>query len=292
MIQICTVSDYNYIDKGLALFESLRLNSKDFILHYLCIDDKSYNLLQDIISEENFDNLKPLHINDLLQNDAVLENLRKTNYKYFCWCLASYFTNWLINKTSEDITYIDSDIYFHRPIKELLDKVEDNQIALFRHRQFSLSQPRPEGWFNVGVVHFKNKKLGRRVLKWWSDAVLHQKYPELSTCGDQKYLDNFMSMCPPELLFIDGDIGHGAPWQWQLYDMSEYLETGEIIYEGARQKLFFTHFSQFQYKIDGYTPSTMHHVYTKLSDYQQSGLKEIYDDYYNVLKRIRKNYNI
>ena len=37
MKNICTVSDNNYLIKGLTLYESLKESSKDFILHYLCI---------------------------------------------------------------------------------------------------------------------------------------------------------------------------------------------------------------------------------------------------------------
>ena len=43
MINLTTVSDYNYLTKGISLYESLLNSSNDFTLHYLCIDDKSYD---------------------------------------------------------------------------------------------------------------------------------------------------------------------------------------------------------------------------------------------------------
>ena len=36
--------DYNFLPKGLTLYESL-LKSKDFVLHYLCFDEKAYKKL-------------------------------------------------------------------------------------------------------------------------------------------------------------------------------------------------------------------------------------------------------
>jgi len=46
MKEICTVSDFNYLSKGLALYESLIEYSDNFILNYLCIDDKSFKILK------------------------------------------------------------------------------------------------------------------------------------------------------------------------------------------------------------------------------------------------------
>jgi len=99
-------------------------------------------------------------------------------------------------------------------------------------------------------------------------------------------------MCPDDLIFIDGEIGHGAPWQWQLFDFSDYEKDGSIIWEGKKQKLVFSHFSQFVMYEDSYEPTTMHFPYTPLSDYTtRKELKLIYDDYYNKLKLTKTKYN-
>ena len=288
MINLCTVSDINFLIKGLTLYESIISHNKDCILHYLCIDDESYSKLLDL----KIKNLKAYNVKDLLSKDNNLKSLKSWDYRYFCWSLASYFSNFLLETNDFDVTYIDSDIFFHQDIKILLDEIGTNEIGIFRHRQFPLSNERPEGFYNVGVVHFKNKEYGRSILKWWSDAVLHMKYPHLSTCGDQKYLDEFPKMCPQENIFIDGNIGHGAPWQWQLYDFSSYTTDGCITWGDKKQKLLFSHFSQFVMEENTYIPSTQHHIYTPLNSYAViPGLKNIYDDYYNKLKNIKIKYD-
>ena len=288
MKHLATVSDKNFLIKGLTLYESLIAKNNDFILHYLLIDQEVYENCKKLENE----NLKFYSASELIKKDTALNLLKEKSYKYFCWSLASYFSNYLLENNDFDITYIDSDIFFHQDIKILMDEIGDNQIGIFRHRQFPLNFNRPEGFYNVGVVHFKNKEHGKSVLKWWSDAVLHMKYPHLSTCGDQKYLDEFPNMCPRDYIFIDGNIGHGAPWQWQLYDFSDYENDGTIIWDGNKQKLSFSHFSQFVFNEDSYIPSTQHHMYTPLSSYKEiSGLKLIYDDYYNKLKEIKVKYN-
>lgn len=287
MINICTVSDNNYLLKGLTLFESLLSKETDFILHYLCIDDTSFELL----SKVNSVNLECYHVNDLCNKDEFLKKLREQEYKYFCWSLASYFQNELMSNLDKPILYIDSDIFLYESVSSLVEQFRNKDVAIFRHRQFPLESNRPEGLYNVGVVYFKNTKIGKKVLDWWKDGVLFKKYPHLSTCGDQKYLDEFPKLCNDDEIFIDGDVGHGAPWLWQLYDLSSVNEDGNIIWNGKKQKFFFSHFSQFEFHPSGYIPSQMHHNYTPLGEYRKNlHLKSIYDNYFKELKKTKEKY--
>lgn len=291
MQNICTLSDYNYLNKGLALYESLLKTKSKFKLYYLCLDHKSFQKLTELSLED----IIPINIDTFIDSDEKLKELKKDNW-YFCMSLASYFSNYLINiKGLESLLYIDSDIYFHRNINEFVNIFKEKEIAIFRHRQFKLNEERPEGLFNVGVVYFTNGKFGKKVLSWWSDAVLNKKYPHLATCGDQKYLDMFIQLMPENAIYIDGDVGHGAPWQWQLYDLSSYIEEGIILWENKKQILYFTHFSQFDFDKERlkYIPSTMHHIYTPLDYYNTNkDLKFIYDSYFSVLKEVKNKFNL
>jgi hypothetical protein len=288
MKNLCTVSDSEYLLKGLTMYESLLETSKNFVLHYLCIDEKSFNFLKDYQSS----NLIVYNCEFLIKNDKQLFLLKQTNYKYFCWSLSAYFTKYLVDKNITnltDITYIDSDILFHEDIQILYDNFADNDIGIFRHRHFDLNKNYPEGFYNVGVVYFKNSEIGRNVLHWWNDAVQYQKYPHLATCGDQKYLDEFPKLC--KNIYIDSNVGHGAPWLWQLYDFSEFEKSGNIIWNGEKQKLCFTHFSQFKMSNDSYIPSLQHHIYTPLNKYDEiKELKSIYNNYFNKMIKTQKKY--
>lgn len=287
MKNLCTVSDINYSIKGLTLFESLCEHSENFILHYLCIDEESYDFLKKYENEK----LSIYNVGDLINSDINLKNLRDSEYKYFCWSLASYFSNYLLKKNIDSITYIDSDIFFHQNIQIIFDEISNKDVGIFRHRQFKLNSYRPEGLYNVGVVFFKNSETGLKVSNWWKDAVLYKKYPRLSTCGDQKYLDEFPNLCYSNEIFVDGNIGHGAPWQWQLYNFDNYEKDGTIIWNEKKQKLIFSHFSQFEFTENEYIPSKMHHIYTPLSSYSNIlGLKKIYDEYYYKILLTKKKY--
>lgn len=288
MKNICTLSDKNYLLQGLALYDSLIKSSKNFTLHYLCLDNESYNKLTQI----NLPNLKPFDVRELINSDANLKHIYNTDYKYFCYSLATYFSNFLLNQGIDDIIYCDSDIYFHKDIKVLYDRFENKDVGIFKHRQFTYEMNRPEGAFNVGVVYLKNSTKGKYVSDWWTDAVMYRKYPNLTTCGDQKYLDEFPNICQENEIYIDGDVGHGAPWQWQLYDFKK-LNEGKVIYQNEEQEYVFSHFSQFKFnlKTEKFIHSYMHQPYTNDNKiFEIPELDNLYKEYFSVILKFNKEF--
>lgn len=288
MINVCALSDYNFLAKGLTLYESLVSKTDSIVLHYLCLDSKSFEAL----SKYECESLKVYRDSDF--SDETLQVLKQDDYKYYCYTLASYFTNYLMTSNVGDITYIDSDIYFYDDFNILLDEISDKEVGVFRHRQTPMHYNDGNGLFNVGVVHFKDTEIGRKPLAWWSDAVLYRKYPRLATCGDQKYLDAFLEL-PKDKLFIDGNIGHGAPWHWQLYGYSDFFKDNSIIWNGKNQKLLFSHFSEFSYNIkeNSFICSTRHHMFTPLEMYMKVGaLTAIHEDYFTNIKHVIKKYKL
>lgn len=287
--ELCTVSDKKFVAKGLAMYDSLCQTKSDFTLYFLCVDNDTYEIVDTIRDER----LLPLHINNLLKDNPALQHLRDTDHRYYLWSLASQFTDHMMKWCMRPMTYVDADIFFHQSVNSIIDKI-DRDVGVFRHRQFDIKWDHPSGKFNVGIVHFKYTNPGRALLNWWADVVLHKKYATtLGQCGDQKYLDAFYYN-GRDYLWIDGDIGHGAPWEWQLYDLASYLEDGCITWQGQKQKLAFTHFSQFQYNLeDGtYIPSTMHHIYTPMEMYGVSPLRNIYDNYFRMIQQAHRKYGI
>lgn len=282
---ITILCDYNYIYYAVTLILSLlnNTNNNGIIIHFLCLDEKTF----DIVSNLKKGNIICYREDCILTNDTIRE-IKNNNRQYYLWSLASQFSNYIMNTVNgESVMYIDSDIFFHKDIQILYDSFANKDIGIFRHRFEDENQLHESGKYNVGVVYFKNSDKGKYVLNWWADAVLYKKYKEdnLHLCGDQKYLDIFPILCDPGEIFIDSNIGHGAPWNWFMYDLSN-IDKYEIIYKNEIQPLVFTHFSKFKpnfnenrYSLESYT------IFTNNNElYNNEKLRSLHDEYFNQLK--------
>ncbi len=283
---ICILSDFNYLTYGITLIDSLlRTSSVPICIHYLCMDDKSYKILNTLYNN----NIVLYNENILLEKNKQLQLLKDTHYIYYLYTLSSEFTKYLIDvKKCESVTYIDSDICFHKDIQIIYNEIKNKDVGIFKHRfpEGLEHNAKLYGEFNVGVVYFKNSKKGREVLNWWNDAVLYKKYPELANCGDQQYLDMFPKMCSEDEIYIDDNIGHGAPWNWRSYSLDN-IDNYKVIYKGQKQPYVFSHFSKFKYNIKSntYTNSPVYNTYTNNGNvYHNKKLIKLHDEYFNNIK--------
>ena len=243
MRNYCTLSDSNYLKFGKALFKSLcDTSSENFVLYYLCLDDSSYEELMDYDIR-----LIPIKVNEVLSEYPNLQTYKDNSpYNYFCWSLASSFSRYLLEKKNlESIFYIDSDIFFYNDPKLIFEEIGDRSVGIIRHRHnTSISV---DGEFNVGVVYFKNDSSGLGCLQWWNDAIILGTNPEMSTCGDQKYLEGFIPRFGDDVCVIDETIAHGAPWNFRLYVYDHYDIDGSVVWGNKKQPLAFNHFSRVSY---------------------------------------------
>lgn len=276
MRHITTCADKNYLSKGIVMCKSVLRYDPSHTIHFLCLDEETY--MADF----------PENVVKYLWSDVVgkkYKHLRRMDYKLFCWSMASFFTNYIIQgltKSDKSVVYVDADICFYKSLRLLYSYCQYKDVGIFKHRQFDPNQNRIEGMYNVGVVYFANNPTGCRILKWWKDAVLAKEPKHLSTCGDQKYLEHFPKMTPN--IYIDHSIGHGAPWLWQLYDLSQ-IDKKQIIWNGQQQPLLFIHFSQFDYNKDSFVPSTAHLSYSNDNKVieENDKLLKYYREYHNNL---------
>ena len=294
MKHFTTLSDYNYLPLGLSLYESLKKSCmEDFVLYYLCLDEKTYDKISEIGNSKIF----PISLQKLMSENDDLSEYKKVEYREFVWMLASYFTYYiLITKKPKSISYIDADIYLYDDIQIMYDEIGDNSVGIIRHRHIPEDSNTIDGRYNVGIVYFKNDVIGRHCLDWWHDAVFYKKYPNLATCYDQKYLEAFSMMYPNNICVADKSFAHSAPWHHRLYDWSNLDEKNTIIWEGKEQKLLFNHFSRISFNVleNTYLPSggnySDHTLDFKVFEIPQ--VRRIHDEYFEEIKNTTKKYNL
>lgn len=244
MKHLCTLSDSKYILQGLALINSLKKHeNEDFTLYYLCMDNHIY----DTLNRFNIKNVVVITESDLFQENPELKTtkhriMQQSSSMYF-WGMAAYFIGYLLRKYPiENVLYIDSDIYFYSDLSTIYHEVGDKSCGIIKHRHNSVGNN--DGGYNVGIIYFKNNEIGRAINKWWLNGVFKGENPEYATCGDQKYLEGFApNFGVQNIAIIDEITGHGAPWNFRLYNYDQ-IEQGLIGYGPIMQKLVFNHFSR------------------------------------------------
>ena len=233
----CTLSDKKYLSQGMALIDSLeKVSSEDFSIYYLCLDDETYKKLE---KEKNVIPVKLETVED--SREQIKKYKQSVPYNEYCWSLASTFSRYLLELGLDSVMYVDSDIYFYQDPKIIYDELGDESIGIIRHRHNTSSSP--DGEFNVGIIFFKNDEQGKECLTWWNDCLLYRSRPDLATCGDQKYLEEFPKKW--KTCILDESFAHGAPWNYRLYVYDNFFRDGTVVWGDKIQPLVFNHFSRF-----------------------------------------------
>ena len=286
MKYFCSLSDSKYLSQGLCLFDSLlETVDDDFVLYYLCLDEDTYQRMQ-----SHSPLIKPIRLSKLEDRFYSLGRYKnKKPYNEYCWALASTFCYYLLDTLNvPEVLYIDSDIYFYKDPQIIFDELGAKSVGIIRHRHNTKDSP--DGEYNVGIVYFRNNEFGKGCLKWWNDAIIDEKYPELQTCGDQKYLERFIPLFGEEsVCVLDKTFAHGAPWNFRLYVYDEYHKDGNIIWGDKEQPLVFNHFSRLSYDDSGISPTSgMYADHTlNFGVFQIPVVKQFYIDYVTRLKEYK-----
>ena len=250
MRNLCTLSDKNYVAQGKALIRSLRQTcSYPFTMYYLFLDEETFNAL------EGYD-VERVRLETVEASRGEITHYKQMHpYNEYCWSLASTFCRYIFEKLGvADILYIDSDIYFYQDLKIIEEEQNNNSIGIIRHRHNTSSSP--DGEFNVGIIYFKNDEAGLACLRWWNDAILSGSHPQLATCGDQKYLEYFITGYQDKVTVLDKTFAHGAPWNFRLYVYDNFHTNGTVIWGNIEQPLVFNHFSRMKLEEGKISPTS------------------------------------
>lgn len=287
----CTLSNKKYLLQGIALAYSLFQHyKKDYKLYYLCLDSSSYDILTDLNTKYNF-NIIPIQVTDIEQSHPELLDLKVSNFSEYCFSFSSLLPLHIFNTYNESSTlYLDSDVYFYNSPELIFKEIGNKDVGMIRHRH--VGREHPAGEYNVNCVYFKNSTKAQKVLNWWYQAYQTKIPTNLSTCGDQKYLEGFENIISSEdIAIIDDLVGHGAPWNYQLYTYGDFKnEPKSITWEEKSQLLIFNHFSKFGFDLtkDYYSPTQNEHWgdlhYGKILNIPF--IFELHLNYYNILKSL------
>lgn len=239
MRHFCTYFDKRYLLQGLTLYRSLASCMGDFVLHVLCFDDPTHEILRKL----DLGNLRPVSLREFEAGDESLLAAKRNRslVEYYFTCSPSWPLYLLDRVSSVDlVTYLDSDLFFYSSPEPVFEEMGDRSILIVGHRfPKALRHMEINGVYNVGMVSFRNDANGRECLRWWRERCLEWCYDrrEDGRFADQKYLDDWPDRFRGVLVLRHKGAGL-APWNWMNYRIEPKGAGGTV--DG--EPLIFYHF--------------------------------------------------
>lgn len=283
MSVFCTLFDSKYIDKGLALYDSLCNVADDFRLYVFAFDQISYDILLDM----NLKNMVVINHIDF-ETERMLKVKKKRSPAEYCWTCTPITIDYVLKRFNESqCTYLDADLYFFSSPNELLQEIEktNNSVLITEHRfppdrmEAGLKE---SGTYCVQFNTFVNDENGQKVLQWWKERCLEWCHytKQGDKKGDQKYLENWTTVFDGvhTLIHLGGGV---APWNVKQYSLKE---TNDLIFtfKGTDFKLIFYHFQNIRY-----LPFMLVNINSGTNDRRVK--EKIYLPYLIHIERIRKS---
>lgn len=210
-----TVLDSNYIQYGISLYLSLQQNmsSNNYEFHIICIDKLAYNLL----SKLNLQYVIIHKLSDIESSDIKIARNNR-NYVEFCWTLASFSLNYVLNVLKHDyVIYLDADLFFLNSPENLLNKKADIIITPHDFDDENLHL-QVYGKYCVQFIGVKRSEKTSKLIQIWYSNVIDWCYCKLENnkFGDQKYLDNWVNEYH-EITFLETTGKTLGPWNIKKY---------------------------------------------------------------------------
>jgi hypothetical protein len=279
--ELCTYLDLQYLDKGIALFESLTRHLDDFHLRCVCFDDLSHAVLAELGDPR----LEPVHVAELERADPELLATRTQRSQLeYMWtatpCVVRYFRE---RDGLDEITYVDADIRFYADPTPAFEALAGGSVlitpASSSPQHYSKGLVRRTGLFIVQFMTFRSDEAGTEALDWWRERCLEWCYAryEDGKMGDQLYLDDWPTRFGGVRL-----LGHpGVLGPWCIESRAVAQGPDGITVDG--EPLLFFHFMGLRRYADGtYRPAAGRFRITA----EEKRL--IYDPYVERLAELRR----
>lgn len=285
----CTLFDSNYLDRGLALYHSMRKQIGIFRLYIFAFDESCYKVLSSMSLEGVI--LVPL---DEIMTDKLQRIREERTRAEFCWtCTSIVIEHVLLNYKEHVCTYIDADIYFFANPQDVIQEIVDCgcSVGLTPHRFERTYSSIREIYYNgktcIQFNTFFNNEDGITVLQNWKKDCIEWCYCryEDGKFGDQKYADGWKMKysCVHEAEHLGAGLG---PWNLYLYSYNGEKD-GKLwmSYRGKSFPLIFYHFEGMKFLDRG---RVFLNIWQCCAPKTRRKRKKIYGTYINELRTIRK----
>jgi len=233
MMNFCTLFDSYYLLKGLGLYLSLEKVTDDFHLYVMAFDKDCYNKLRSC----GFRHMT-VELSDNFETPELLAVKPTRTKAEYCWtCGPSVIHYFLTKYNLDEITYLDSDLFFLNDPHILKEEIGSSSIVI-TEQGISEENALRYGRYCVQYMMFKNDEDGMGALTWWRDKCIEWCFQimEPTRYADQKYIDEFPTRW--ENVCVLENKGAGiAPWNIHRYQYKE----NSLTFKGKEYPFVFYH---------------------------------------------------
>ncbi len=288
----CTLFDSNYLDKGLALYESMKTNLAEFTLYILAMDIKCEEILKDL----SYEYIKVINLSVFINQEELQRIYSERSKAEFCWTCTPHLRDYILKKYNVDsCRYVDADVYFYGDCSCLIEEMGQKPVQIVEHRFTRKIEDKiaekQSGKYCVEFNTFKNTKEGLRLLQWWKEKCRESCGTDMNNSmvfGDQKYLEHWENNKNVSILQNEG--GGVAPWNIAQYKLISKDEDGKkiiIINKKTKKKfeLIFYHFHNITYREERVVDIS---VYQRAWGVDDTLVNTVYRPYLLHLEKIRE----
>jgi hypothetical protein len=209
------------------------------VLWILCLDKNT----KEKLDAKAISNIRTISLDDIEKYEPELQAVKGTRslveYYFTCTpCLPWYILN--NNEEVNNITYLDSDLFFFSDPEEIYQTIGDSSIAITPHRPSKQHEEKIKwGIYNVGFNYFKKDNRGLECLNWWREKCIEWCFDKIEDgkFADQGYLNDWPKRFKGVKVLNNPGVNL-APWN--LQDCLLEYKSGVTFAEGER--LIFFHF--------------------------------------------------
>jgi len=187
----CTYFDENYLDRGLALYESLRAHCQPFHL-WICALSPA---CQDVLERLQLADVTIVPLAEI-ETPGLLAIKGTRTWQEYIWTLTPPWMLQVFQRGDmESLSYLDADTYFFSSPEPVYNELGTVSLGITPHR----SSPhyrryaKTNGLYNVGMVYARRDDTALACLHDWGRLCEDWCYlrVELGRYCDQKYLDDW-----------------------------------------------------------------------------------------------------
>lgn len=217
-----TIFDFAFAPQGLALYQSLESQVRDFTL-WVAPADRAVELL---LLELELANLRLLDLASIESEDLLSAKKLRSRREY-CWTLTPFLFDAVFDSdmSAARVTYVDADVWVRSSPEPIFREFEESGAGMQITEHAFSPQGDVSKLYGKYCVQFQTaqRTLASPILERWKSQCVEWCFarPEDGKFGDQKYLEEWPNLYPELVNVSKNKHFFLGPWNAERFPYSD-----------------------------------------------------------------------